>query len=305
MKNIISRGYQDEGQQEKEEANTMRLLAKGFTAIVLVVLFIAPAYATKPGETVNPNGFPSGAHFNLNIIAKGNSFSCPPLQYDEYGSPVYGNVIFIPEYPVYGVKILMESGMKGPKSAPTLTELQVTDTCTGFGPNDSATLRLPKNENGYAVYARVLAKPTDDPEIKIFDPELVMVMDEYGNDLLYLGLVTSSGFQTSSMPFTRTTGKSIAVDISGLFKWTGTVCYPDPYDTVSTPNYCCEDFNNDGIYDACAPVTDPALCTAIPVYADCVDYTNAWVFNIADYVDYLWNIENSGVKLLQVRFYPQ
>ena len=285
----------------------MRHLMKGMLAIGLVMLFTSSVYATKPGQTVNPNGFPSGEHFNLNIVAKNYDFSCPSLAYDEYGNPVYGNTVFIPEHPVFGVKILMESGSKGPKSAPTLTELQVTDPCAGFSPNDSATLRLPKNENGYAVYARVLGKPTEDPDnprmIEIFDPELVIVEDEYGNDLLYLGLVTSSGFQTSYSAFTRTTGKSIAVDISGLFKWTGSICYLNPLDGVSIPNYCCVDNNSDGIYDVCTPVTDPALCAGTLVY--CQSYTDTWVFNIADFVTYLWNIENNGVKLLQIRFYPQ
>lgn len=286
----------------------MKHLIKGML-IVGFVLLISPVYATKPGELVNPNGFPSGEHFNLNIIAKGYDFSCPTIEYDEYGDPIYGNVIFIPEYPEYEVQILMESGKKGPKSAPTITELQVTDSCTGFDQNDSATLRLPKNDNGYAVYARALAKPSkdlDDPRtIEIFDPELVMVADENGNDLLYLGLVTDNGFQTTYAEFTRNPGKSKAVDISGLFKWTGTVCYFEPLDELSDPDYCCVDSNLNGIYDEgeCAPY-DPLLpCEGTFVY--CESYTNTWVFNIADFVDYLWNIDNNGVKLLQVRFYPQ
>ena len=37
----------------------------------------ATVLATPPGETVNPNGFPSGAHFNLNLNAKGPEFNCP------------------------------------------------------------------------------------------------------------------------------------------------------------------------------------------------------------------------------------
>ncbi len=286
----------------------MKHVIKGMLAIGLVILFASPVYAVKPGQSVNPNGFPSGEHFNLNIIAKNPDFSCPSPAFDAYGNPIYGNVVFIPEYPVYGVKILMESGSKGPKSAPAVTELQVTDPCTGFSQDDSATLRLPKNENGYAVYARALAKPTEDSDnpgmIEICDPELVMVEDEFGNDLIYLGLVTSSGFQTTYSVFTRTPGKQTAVDISDLFSWTGSVCYLNPPDTESTPNYCCVDNDSDGVYDECTPVTDPAVpCAGTPVY--CVSYTDAWVFNIAGFVNYLWNIDNSGIKLLQVRFYPQ
>ena len=34
------------------------------------------------------------------------------------------------------------------------------------------------------------------------------------------------------------------------------------------------------------------------------DRSASKLFNIADFVEYLWDIDNSGVKLLQVRFYP-
>jgi hypothetical protein len=40
------------------------------------------------------------------------------------------------------------------------------------------------------------------------------------------------------------------------------------------------------------------------VTALCRSYTNYWVFNIADFVEYLWQLDNNGLKLLQVRFYP-
>ncbi len=83
------------------------------------------------------NGFPSGPHFNLNIIGKKDGFTCPAQEYLN-GNPVYGNVIFVPEVTKNNpslqdpVQIIFESGLKGPKSAPTITELQVRDWCTGF-----------------------------------------------------------------------------------------------------------------------------------------------------------------------------
>ena len=42
----------------------------------------------------------------------------------------------------------------------------------------------------------------------------------------------------------------------------------------------------------------------MPVY--CVDYESdpTWVFDIAEFVEYLWTTDNKGTKLLQVRFYP-
>ena len=200
----------------------------------------------------------------------------------------------------------MESGRKGPKSASDIMGLRVTDTCTGFTPDDPAILLLPKNENGYRVYARVLGKPSEDEDslrvIEIYDPELTLVQDEFGNDLMYLGLVTERGFLTTSASFVRTSGKSQSVDITGLFLWSGSICYLYPPDEFSLPDSCCLDQNGDGIYDQCSPLTEDTVCEGTPVY--CTEYLNEWVFNIGDFVEYFWNIDNNGTKLLQIRFYP-
>jgi hypothetical protein len=274
---------------------------------VMIFLITGFANGTQPGKDVNPNGFPSGDHFNLNIIGKTGDFACPDASYDEYGYPVYGNVIYIPDYPEYDVRIIMESGKKGPKSAPDTIGLQVTDTCTGFSPSDPASLRLPKNDRGYRVYARVLGKPSENDSslraIEIFDPQLLLVQDESGNDLLYLGLVTENGFLSTSASFVRTTGKSQAVDITGLFQWSGSVCYLTAPDEFSLPNSCCADLDGDGTFDQCSPTAQDALCEGTPVY--CLEYVNEWIFNIGDFVDYFWNLDNNGAKLLQIRFYPQ
>ena len=300
-----------------------KLIVASFLITIMAALLTGQVFATKPGEDVNPNGFPSGPHFNLNIIGKKDSFTCPEQEYDpETGEPIYGNVIFVPELgPENGIpiEILMQSGKQGGKGSKNTTlpdVLQVIDPCTAAFDGDEAVLQLPKSDAGYRVYARALAKPTDNPDIKI-TPELVAVEDEYGNDLVYLGLVTDNGFQTPEgqdyMTFTRGKGKSRAVDITGLFLWTGTVCYlsePDVYQ--GTMDLCCIDLSDppDGIYDVCEPrdwITypdtgcDPAYD---PVTAYCTAYTDEWVFNIGDFVEYLWNADNNGVKLLQVRFYP-
>ena len=47
-----------------------------------------------------------------------------------------------------------------------------------------------------------------------------------------------------------------------------------------------------------------ATCADEMVTGYCSDYTNEWIFNVAEFVDYLWTAENEGLKLLQVRFYP-
>ena len=270
-----------------------------FLAIRLVLLLVC---TNGWAADINPNGFPSGEHYNLNIHGKKAEFSCPDQEFDTFGDPVYGNSIFVPEQG--DGEIFIESG-KGKKAA-LITELQVTDPCA-FD-NNGATFKLPPNSKGYRVYARALAKPTDEPTIDLAS-SLYMVEDENGNDLLYLGLVTDQGFETPTASLTRQKGKSKAVEISGMFQWNGTVCYYDPpvdgYDY--SQNYCCIDSDLDGMYDSCDPLSEeigfcPADYTEMTAY--CKTFNAEWIFNIADYISMLMETSNNGVKLLQIRFYP-
>ena len=308
----------------------MRQIFK-LSAFLIAATFImtGSALATKPGQDVNPNGFPSGEHYNLNIIGKKADFTCPDQEYywrDSLGNlvetcedpngctptnlPIYGNVIFVPENGE-GIEIYMQSGKVGGKGkkaeALPQNELWAIDPCAGFD-GDGAVIQLPPGE--YDVYARALAKPTDNPDMTV-SPKLIAVEDESGNDLIWLGLVTDNGFATPDVTFTRNKGKSKAINITGLFEWTGDVCYltPDGYcddGTCSEKALCCVDNDGDGIYDECEEKVEE-LCPEglVDVTAYCRSYTDKWVFNIADFVTYLWNTDNNGVKLLQVRFYPR
>ena len=279
----------------------------GIVSIVCLAFFAGELFAADE----NPNGFPSGPHFNLNIIGKKDAFICPPPEIVDQ-IQIYGNVIFVPENG-NDINILMESGAKGPKNAQTITELQVTDWCSGFGINDSATLRLPKNENGYRVYARALAKPTYDPTMEI-NPELVYTQDEFGTDLIFLATLGFNYFETSYGMNTvfRSKGKSIAVNITPIFEWSGDVCYLDvaqvPAPLVElypSKTICAADTDAVLGYDTFAPF-DGVSCPAgyDQITANCATYESKWVFNIADFVGYLWDVDNNGLKLLQVRFYP-
>ena len=332
-----------------------------FALVVCVVLVVAlTAHADKPvdPETGIPfgNGFPSGPHYNLNIIGKRGNFTCPEPSFDDQQQQVFGNVIFIPrEQGGDPITILMESGRKGPKGAQATAELQVTDWCTesfpDYGENqgDGAALRLPKNDNGYAVYARLTGKPGEggEPTVSI-SPDLYYVEDEAGNDLILLGLVDPSGvFAWNGATLVRTDpaskGKGVqkATDITPLFLWSGWVCYVqsdwDIYclddqgnNTCSPLDLCCVDAETllpdgttvpgpDGIYERCDLCADvgtavDTTCTCpefdvdgipyIPVTAQCQTYEEEWVFNIADFVGYLWDLDTTGSYVIQVRFYP-
>ena len=309
--------------------------------IVMIVLFLcSAAFAVKPGSELNPNGFPSGPHYNLNIISKKANFQCPVQEYyleiievpegsthyvtekvktcpDELGVvcaetdiPIYGNVIFVPETGE-DIEIYMQSGSGKGKKTQTFTELQVTDPCTGFPGEGAATLQLPPNENGYDVFARALAKPTDNPDM-VISPELVAVEDDNENDLIYLGLVTDRGFVTSQTdPLIRTKGKSTAVSITGLFLWSGSIMYFDDSYCLDGTNClqstkCCIDADLNGTYEGCVDPIEGACeegYDLVSVFE--VQYDETWVFNIGDFVTYLWNLDNNGLKLLQVRFYPR
>lgn len=272
--------------------------------VIAVVAFVATGYA----QDENPNGFPSGPHYNLNIHGKNADFTCPPPEYDPLNPSlqVYGNSIFVPENGE-GIEIFMQSG-KGARAA-AIPSLQAIDWCAAAFDGDAAVIQLPKNDAGYRVYARALAKPTDEPFMTIV-PSLYMVQDEFGNDLVFLGTLDGSGFTMPDGTFVRKKGQSKAVDITGMFEWTGEVCYFTPIEGSTPTQVCCIDADGNGVYEDCEAATilaDGSLsCPANYglVAAYCVVYEDAWVFNIADFVEYLWTVQNNGLKLLQVRFYP-
>ncbi len=274
-------------------------------------------------QTVNPNGFPSGPHYNLNLIGKKADYNCTPVQIDEYGNPVYGNVVFLPETG-QDIQILIKSGRKGGKASELYTEFRVTDACAGFDGNP-AVVELPPNGKGYRVYARALAKPVGTDWTLSYGGSLFSAQDEYGNDLIDLGLVTPDGTGVTGEPVVlqRNKGKSVGVDITPLFLWSGSVCtinfaepplQTDPMDPVNYRPLCWIDNDLDG-FDTDDSFSQPVLglggyeCsegtgTLIWVKVACIEYVNEWIFNIAELVASDWLVDNEGTKLVQLRFYP-
>ena len=235
------------------------------------------------------NGFPSGEHYNLIIHGKKADFQCPAPEFDSItGEQLFGNVINIPRIDDgLPIEIYMESGRKGPKGKSGATELEVTDWCTKSFDNSAASLRLPKNDAGYAVYARITGKPGEDTSAMFNYPDFWYVEDEAGNDLMLLGTITGNSLtQIDGEGITvyrteSTKGNKVpkASNITDLFMWYGTICYFDPYsyDDLGNPVYsycgeypavdqcevndlcCVDDLEPFGVYENCSLFTDVAI----------------------------------------------
>ncbi len=288
------------------------------TAVSLSVVFLLLAgvtYAQKKAPTEN-NGFPSGPHYNLNLIGKKADFACNNAPEPDPITGLYGNVVFVPEDGTGTINML--SGTTKGKTASTFIGLQVPQPCAGFG-GSSALVQLQPNAAGYRVYARALAKPTSDPDTPTMTltPGLAYVEDEYNEDLVYIGLVTAGGFSSPFQELTRVRGHSVAVPISDMFMWAGTVCYQSqprdefgvPMPTYPSTPMCWVDTNLNGIYDYgdtfSAPVDGVCPVGSLLTPLFCFTYEEpTWVFNIADLVHYFWGVDTTGSKLVQIRFYP-
>ena len=108
---------------------------------------------------------------------------------------------------------------------------------------------------------------------------------------------------------TKGKGKSKAIDITGLFTWTGYVC-PVALDIASDPggpfggdpDGVIDKFDVPNDQDGDGDIDDDDL--AIYLAALCEFHNNEWVFNVANLVIQDQNIINDGIKLAKLRFYP-
>jgi hypothetical protein len=309
------------------------------TVMTAVVVAGSIAMAAKPQEVIEmSNGYPSGAHFNLNIHGKKDGFTGD--------STSGGSSVFVSEYGESTIQYVSN------KKA-SLTELTVLDSLAEAFDGDPAKVQLPHESQGYYVFARIHGRPNNgstdgDPSSIILYPNPVLeacndtdpanpdfptYTDCPDDPLLALGLVTTQGvYELTEQGFERFDdastskgkGRSKATDITGLFLWTGWVVdasldtngpdgVPDGVidildvpeadydgDALTDPN---RDYNNDGLVngdDVHDWLTDVVLSD--PTLAEYFD--NEWVFNVADLVIQDQTITNDGTKLLQVRFYP-
>ncbi|MEJ2183091.1 MAG: hypothetical protein P8Y66_06175 [Nitrospirota bacterium] len=75
----------------------MRRMLLLLLSVVVVLCFSVSAFAAKPGNGVNPGGFPAGEHYTLDIPGKKGGFTCPGQKHDEFNNPIYGTSLFAPE----------------------------------------------------------------------------------------------------------------------------------------------------------------------------------------------------------------
>jgi hypothetical protein len=127
----------------------------------------------------------------------------------------------------------------------------------------------------YLVCARPLGKPGDqeyDIYVNVAAKGKFAIKDEYGDPIVWL--VDDQGnviILLGAVDISRVKGKPETKDINSLFYVSVDLYLPGADPTVDDP------------------------------YAT---YTNEWVFDIPELVEYFWEYTNNNLKLLQVRFYP-
>lgn len=213
--------------------------------------------------------------------------------------------------------LVVQDETKGKRTNTSGSVYSVRDACTASLDNDPAEITIPYNEKGYIVTARALGRPTQSFEFSI-QGNLMFTKDEFDNDFLVLGVQSDTGFFTETQMRSQKKMKGAPTDISGLFEWSGSVCYFSPEyhcsddsdsHTCAPAQVCCLDTNEDGVSDSCTDATPASDGTATCVTGTLTDvacrvYTDEWVFSIDDFVASLWNVDDAGhFKDAQIRLY--
>ena len=323
----------------------IRTFAVWVTA-TFTVLMAGTGVADKPVDVVMwSNGFPSGPHFNLNIHGKRDDYNCDPSSgggsvfVPEYGDAEIdfvqnkkssvseltvhdkcGNfdgdpaLVQLPkgEYQVYARILAKPRKLGEPREVifyPKLVEA-CNDTLSVLDINGDGVidlLDLDTDSDGIPDLDLDGNGVVDDTDLALYYnfPDAVDCTDSF---LLGTGVVTSGGvFDMDSQELIRTKGRSMAVDVTALFQWSGYAC-DQTYDSNSNGEIDLGDLDTDGDgvpdldLDGNGVVDDADL--ALYLDMSCSHLDSAWVFDIADLVVYGWDYKNNGAKLVQTRFYP-
>jgi len=326
------------------------------------------AFAAKPIDVIDlSNGYPSGYHHNLNVHGEDptKTIDCTP---DPDGNSVWVANADDPSTPnVEENNMNTIQYFSNSKKNDRHSDYAVTDKCAEAFDGDPARVRIPYDPEGYYVFARVpgnhqntggtssvtmipnpnivacdLDISVDDPDPNNTFKDLEHCDENSDPDLALLGFVSSGGvwnYDTQSETFTQVDnsanekggkgkGKSKAIDITGLFEWSGLLCYTDTLDQA-LPFF---DVNGDGVIDGDDILADAGLTATYDIlepfgviteselnaYLNDVFNQNQdalaglcefkefqWVLTVADLVIVDHNIQADGIKLWKLRFYPK
>jgi hypothetical protein len=305
-----------------------KLLALLVVPVLLVVL-VAPALAAKPIDVqYQSNGFPSGEdpstytgspNGNSVIVALNGSST---IEYFSNKKNMNNTELVV-------LDSLAENF--GPDYDPAQVYLP-------YNIVDGSDNTI-KPAGGYYVYGRILGSPnkgSEGPSKIILTKNFIVDAANSANettdgwpfgfdpdeDLLGLGVVTTNGnlyvpsidgtferFDPPTDPYEKgkgnKQGKSKAVDISDLFKWTGYVSDNLSLDLNGNGYLDVGDVPVDQNGDTIIDETDLGIWLDYLVsIGEAVKYEGAWIFDIADMVISGQTIVNDGTKNFQIRFYP-
>jgi hypothetical protein len=158
------------------------------------------------------------------------------------------------------------------------------------------------------IYPKLIDACNDnvDNPIEGFD----QFIDCTDDSLIGLGIVTSNGaFDKESETLTRVAplqGKNKAKPMTDLFYWSGWVL-DETYDINGDGEITIDDlwqlpFKEADVNDD-ESIDNEDVELYVKMYG--TEFTNEWIFDIADLVVYGWDYDNNGSKLVQIRFYPE
>jgi hypothetical protein len=309
--------------------------------LVVSVMAASPVLAAKPIDVqYQSNGFPSGQHFNLNLHGQDPATYTGNPTGNSVIVALNGSstIEYLSNKKNMNNTELVVLDSLAENFGPDYDPAQVYLPYNIVDESDNTT----KSAEGYYVYGRILGKPnngsdgepsnilltqnfivaaansanetTDEWPFGLFDPDA---------DLLGLGVVTTNGnlyvpsgdgtFERFDPPTDdpnekgkgNKQGKSKAVEITELFKWTGYVSDNTSLDLNDNGYLDIGDVPADQNGDTVIDEIDLTLWLDYLVsIGEAVFYDGAWIFDIADMVISGQTVVNDGTKNFQLRFYP-
>ena len=310
-------------------------------ALICANLAVFPAMAAKPIDVqYQSNGFPSGQHFNLNLHGKDPATYTGTSEGNSVIVALNGSstIEYLSNKKNRNDTELVVLDSLAENFGPDYDPAQVYLPYNIVDEADNIT----KPAEGYYVYGRILGKPNNgsggEPSNILLTQNFIVAAANSANDttdswpfgdfdpdddLIGVGVVTTSGnLYTPSVDGTferfdpptddpyepgkgNKQGKSKAVDISDLFKWSGYVSDNMSLDLNSNGYLDIGDVPADQDGDLDIDETDFTLwMDSLVAIGEAVYYEGIWIFDVADMVISGQTVVNDGTKNFQIRFYP-